>query len=505
MASIVITGLAANDPVPGTYVEVAFAQGDASGASADRSILLMGNMTTAGAATADTVIYGPDTAVPLQTEENAIALFGAGSELHRMFRRVTKVNQVTSVYAIAVTESGGTAASTTVVLATNASGSGTLTVYVGDESVDVGIVTGDTPTVIGDALVLAVNAMTHWPVTAANSSGTVTFTAKIKGPRGNWLRIMARITAGIGTTTTKTADTFFTSGATADVSTTALATISTKRFYRIVSAADDATQLGALLTQVNLMAAPTTGMRQRVFAGSITTLAATNTIATGLNGARAEIAWQKNGPVPPSELAANLAAIVALFEDSGQSPRCNFAGFGNDELTSNYWHIKASRDSSAWPTRADIKSALNNGVSPIGLNSNGTTFLVNRVTTRSLSGATADYRIRDPHKVTICDFFGDDIGAKTTLNFSGKKLASDPPKGARPPGPDVVTPGIWRGSIFGLIDLYDFNDLLQDVALIKSGTIVQREVSPTSRISARIPLRPIDCAFQFGVFVAQVA
>src|SRR4051794_6114172 len=116
---IVLAGIAANDPTPNpAYIEVNFAQGASGGDSSEYEILLMGNKTSAGSATVDTVIYGPDSLVSMQTEADVIALFGPGSELHRQWRRVNKINKTTTVRALAVTESAGTAASATVVLAT---------------------------------------------------------------------------------------------------------------------------------------------------------------------------------------------------------------------------------------------------------------------------------------------------------------------------------------------------------------------------------------------------
>lgn len=506
-ASIVLTGLATNDPVPGVYVETNFAQGPAAGSAADRPILCIANKTSAGSATAGTVIYGPDTTVPLQTEADMIALGGAGSEAHRMFRRIAAVNKDTAVYWVFVADPAGTAATGTFVIAGGAAtGGGSHRTYVGDEFADTTIASGDAIDTIGAAIVVSINAKTHWPVTAAYNAGTdtVTLTAKQTGPRGNWIRYMTSITSGITTTTSVNVDTFLSGGATADSNTTALATILPKRYYYIVSAAEDASQLGALVSQVNTQAAPTTGIRQRVFAGSVDTLANVTTVATGINAARAEIVWSEKSDWTPAELAANQAAICALFEAS-LNPRTNFASFGNDAITSNYWKVPRPRADSAHPTRASIKSALNNGISPIAVNPNGTTYLVNRITTRSLSGATADYRIRASHKVTICDFFADDLQAKATLQNAGKRIADDPPKGARIPGPQVVTPSAFRGQIFGLLNDYDSNDLLQNLAEIKEGTIVQRESSPTTRMTARIPLQPIDNLEQIAIAVDQVA
>ncbi len=503
-ASIVITGLPANDPVPGVYIDLLFAQGPAAGDSSPREILLVGNKLSTGAAIVDTTIYGPDTTVPLQTESDAISLFGTGSELHRMFRRVAKVNSDTTVRAIAVTESAGAQASATVVYATNATASGNTRVWVGDEFVDTAITTGDTPTVIAAAVAANINAQSHWPVTASASVGTVTITARQKGLRGNWIRYMAAITSGIGTTATASSDAFLSGGTTADSNTTALATILPKKYYYIVSAAEDATQFAALAGQVSTAAAPTSGLRQRCFCGSVDTLANATTIATTINNPRAEVVWSEKSPWTPAELAANAAAVYALYETS-PNPRTNFAGFGNDAATQPYWKVPASRTTTAHPSRTSIKSALNNGLTPIAVNPNGTTYLVNRITSRSLSGSITDYRIRDAHKVTICDFFADDLYVKLSLQNAGKRIADDPPKGARIPGPQVVTPTVVRGQVFRLLDDYDSNDLLQNLATIKAGTVVQRETNPSTRMGIAIPLQPIDNAYQFGVQISQVA
>jgi len=504
-ADIVLTGLAANDPVPGVYVEENFAQGPAAGDSSPREVLLMGNKTSSGSAVADTQVYGPDTQVPLQTEQDCINLFGAGSELHRMFRRFTTINRTTTLRAIAVTASAGAAATGVITIATAATGSGNLRIWIGDTVIDTAVLQGDSVTSVAASAVLNINAQTFLPVTAGAVAGVLTLTAKNAGPRGNLIRFQTAITSGIGMTATGSADAYMSGGATADSNATALGTILSTKYYRIVPAAVDSTQLLALCTQVGIQAQPVSGMVQRVIAGSVDTLANAITLATGLNNARAEISWSKFSPWTPAELAANMAAIVSLYEDvAGPNPRCNFAGFGNDATTQPFWVVPASRDTSASPTRTDVKSALNNGLSPIGVNPNRSTYLVNRITTRSLSGVVQDYRIRDSHKVTIVDFFSDDLKAKTQLQHSGKKIANDPPKGAHPPGPTVVTPTIYRGTIFGLIDQYDANDLLQDVVTIKANTIVKRGNANTTQMQARIPLDTIDCCFQFAIAVDQV-
>ena len=506
--AISLTGLSSDDPVPGSYLQVDFAQGEAAGSGSPIEVLLMGNMLSTGTASAGDTVYGPDTTVQLQTEQDAIDLFGTGSELHRMFRRFVKVNKDTTLRAIAISESAGTQATGTFRLVGSATAAGVVKLMVHDEQVEVAVAKDDLAATIGTSVADAVNTKTHWGVTAASTAtggwAYVTLTARQKGTRGNEIRFMPSITPSIGVTVPTAIDRPMADGATADSSTTALATINNSKYYYIVSAATDATQVGALASQVDTNAAPTVGIRQRWIAGSVDTISATNTIATGRNKARGDLVWSEKSPWTGAELATNHAAIVTLFETK-PNPRTNFAGFGNDAVTSQYWTVPRPRLDSAIPSRTNIKSALNNGVCPIGVNPNGSTYLVNRITTRSLNGSNADYRIRDSHKVTICDFFGDDLVAKVNLQFPGMRIGDDVPDGAPQPGPLVVTPRRMRNCVFGLIDVYAGNDLLQQVDIIKTATVVQRETNPRSRIGIRIPLRPVDNLLQTAVQVQQVA
>lgn len=506
-SDVMITGLSPSDPVPGVYPEIRFAQGPVAGNSSVYEAVILANKLSTGSGTVDTVVYGPDSPDPIQTEQQIIDKAGAGSEAHRMFRRFTKFNLTTPLRFVFVTESAGAKATYNIVFATTATGVGSVRIWVGDEFCDAPISTGDTVTVIGDAAADAINANTHWGVTAVNTAGSVAVTAKQKGPRGNQIRVMASIQSlgSIGTTVTPTTDTPLAGGTTADSNTTALATIASKRYYYIVSAAGDATQLGALATQVNTMAIPVNNKRQRVVAGAVGTLSASNTIATGLNNPRVEIVWSEKSPRTEAELAAGCAGIYALGEANTNNPRTSFVGYGNAADTATTWDVPAPRDASAHPTRASISSAILNGLSPIGVNANGTTYLVDRVTTRTLSGSTADYRIRDSHKVTICDYVGDEGAAKLTLQFGGKRIGDDPPQGGKMPGPEVVTPSMVRLALLGLIDKFDANDLLQDTQKIKDEMVVQRATSPRTRMDIIIPLRPIDNLKQIGFLINQVA
>jgi phage tail sheath gpL-like len=188
LASILLIGIGANFPNPGTFVQVNFAAGPTGGEPAPETLLILGNKTSSGSATPDTVVYGPDTSTAMQTEADVISLFGPGSQVHRAWKRANKINKQLPIYAVAVTESAGAQAFGQVLVTGTATSGGNVRYYYADDFVDVSVAVGDTASTIGDNLVTAINNHTEWGVTAVNTSGAVSVTAKNHGPEGNWLK-----------------------------------------------------------------------------------------------------------------------------------------------------------------------------------------------------------------------------------------------------------------------------------------------------------------------------
>lgn len=518
-APIAPVGLTSGEVLPGIYVEVNWAQGPAVGSGLRRGILVVANKTAAGIATPDTQIYGPDTAVPLQTEPQMIVLGGPGSEAHRMFRMMAKITgegNMPPVYWIFVTESAGAKATGTITIATTATGPGTLRIWVGDEYVDTGINTGDTPTVIATAAAANITAKTHWAATASNVAGVITLTAKNNGLRGNWLRYMSAILApaSIGTTTTATTDTFFTGGAASDSNTTALATIAGRWFYYNVSAAEDAAQVGAFASQIATKSLALNGLRERLVFASVDTPANAITVGVGVNNPLAEMVHSEKSPHTPAEIAAHNAMIYALEEADELGFRTNFIGYGNSANTQPKWKLQASRVPAAWPTPATQRSLLQNGISPVAVNGTGTTYLVDRFTTKSLNGAVPETRIREAHKVTVAHRFADAMEARVRAGGEGKVISDDPPDGA-PPIPGSYTPRMGKMAVYQTLNEFAAAAKVQSginpltgvdrLEEQKNGSRVERQVNPSSRMGFVVPLQTIDNFRQAAIIVDQVA
>ena len=587
LASIILVGISAGFPNPGTFVQVNFAAGPTGGAAVGQKVLIIGNKGSTGTATPDTVVYGPDTSTPAQTEADVIALTQAGSQIHRAWKRFNRVNKTTPCYFICAAESAGAQASGVILVAGTATSSGNIRFYYGDEFVDTAVSVGDTPTVIGANIATNINANINWAITATNTAGTVAIAAKNKGPEQNWIKIgvlagpvyapagvtvtdygvtwstllvtttgqfIAPATANgyyykvtTGGTAGASAPTFGTTiggttvdgtstytcwgtlstaaqiaqlggGATADNYTNALATILSQGYYDILVCDSDATNVGRVVAQVNTQANPITGIRQRVFAGSVDTLANALTVATGLNATRSEIAWAPATDITPLEAAATQCAIASLFEQSGNTGyryvgRLNFSLFPTQNPTYNdpaYWPLVASRNGpSAGPTTAQITSALNGGLTPYAILSDGSLQLVKRITTRSLSGATADYRCRDTHKVAIPDAWATAAATITQQQFGGKDLLDAPPPNANPqagnpPTVFATNATIWGNSLKDLTEKMGLAGLLQNVDATNTAAIVQREASPRNRMSASFDLVCADIADQFCIVANQV-
>jgi phage tail sheath gpL-like len=116
-------------------------------------------------------------------------LYGSDSILSAMLRGAREVNGIVRFDAIGLDDAGGgTDATGLFTITGTATEAGTLTFDVGSElnhSFDIAVSSGDTATVIGDALEAAITADANCPVDASNTTGAVTLTAVQAGTLGN--------------------------------------------------------------------------------------------------------------------------------------------------------------------------------------------------------------------------------------------------------------------------------------------------------------------------------
>ncbi|KAA8387041.1 phage tail protein [Acetobacter tropicalis] len=176
-SSISVPGYSSSNRVPGFYF--ALDGSKANTATTTRRVLLIGQQlgsstTTTGVAT----LSGG--------QSDAIAKYGAGSQLARMVTAYRQIDTSGEVWCLPLADpADGKAAAGTITLSGAATTSGTLPLYVEDQLVQVGVTSGDTASTVAANAATALAAVAALPVTAAASESTINVTAKNKGVTGN--------------------------------------------------------------------------------------------------------------------------------------------------------------------------------------------------------------------------------------------------------------------------------------------------------------------------------
>lgn len=203
--------------------------------------LIVGQKLSGGSATANVPVF-------CSSQDQARDLGGVGSMLERMVGAYRANDPFGELWVLPLADNGaGVAATGTVALTGPATAAGTINLYIAGQRVQIAVASGDTATEIGDAIEAAVNADANLPVTADNTTGTVTLTARHKGVVGNDIQISVNYRgalggeltpAGVGITITAMA-----SGATNPVLDTAISNLGDETFDYIIHPYTDTTSL----------------------------------------------------------------------------------------------------------------------------------------------------------------------------------------------------------------------------------------------------------------------
>jgi phage tail sheath gpL-like len=468
---------------PGSFFKVSLGVGERSASSGAKRVLCVGNKTSGAP-------HPAATPVQVFSAAEAVTLFGAGSELHLMVTAAINANKSVELWCVVVAEAG-TAATKTLTFSGTASADGTVDVWVKGKRATAAVPSGSTATATAAAVVAAINAQTSWPVTAANSTGTVTVTAKNTGPRGNSISI--RSLASVGGITHTAVTGYMASGATMDSPTAALDSCQTRRFHLIAAPYYTATELGVFKTFIGAQAAPLEGRRSRVIACISDSVANTVTLTDAINVGRVEILATRNADFTPAEAAAAMAATVASARNI--DPAANLDSVQVVGLPALY------AQSDSW-TASEENSLLNNGATPL-VCVNGEMRISRSVTSYHQDANNADdFSILDTHKVDVPDYVADDLQVNFGQAFNGFKLGVDNADG-EPPAPKVATPLSVRDWILSRLRKQDGN-ILVNVETLAPQLVVEADGSAAGRLNAYVPVDVIELFHQLAADVAQI-
>lgn len=522
--TITIPGLASSTKTPSVYLSVILGGPGTSAGAAPEKILLVGNAigsTISGLSPSFSVTAGSMQAAQptfCASASDAESLCGAGSELARMASAVFAQSPAANLWLCAVTESGGAAAAADLTVATTSTAAFTVRLRLCDEVIDVPVASGSTATTIAAAIADAINDANALPYTAQNAAGVVTITAKHPGSRGNSLIVDAYLVSSsspvetriTGSSTLSPGSTTFqwtsigggigaefnlTGLTTADNFTNALAAVASQKYSRIVVAANDATNIGRLVTHLDNLAAVTVGLRQQGIAATIDTLANATTLANGRNASRLQVAWHHASKVPGPEVAAVLSAarlagdgaVGGVLVGESSDPAANLDGVQLAVLL-------AQTSVADQPTATEVESALNNGLSCVVPSSArpGLTALSRSITSRSLYLGVPNYAVIDTSFVTTCDYVADDLQSSLAITYQGFKLGADSANGNPPLAPNVTTPSLVRSFILDKLAGYEVRAILRDVTANASLLAVQADPVVSGRLNCEIPCEPVS-------------
>ncbi len=140
----------------------------------------------------------PNVPIRVYSAEDVGGKTGYGFMLHRLARAMFRAGSV-ETWIIPQLEGGSDPDQATGTIDFTASVgvlAGTLALYIAGDRIPVNIADADTPTLIGDAVEAAVNALNYLSVTANNVAGIVTFTSKSGGTWGNFISIEFNLNYG---------------------------------------------------------------------------------------------------------------------------------------------------------------------------------------------------------------------------------------------------------------------------------------------------------------------
>lgn len=378
-------------------VTIALANADLEVSNLEQRVLLVGQKTAAGSATAGALVENlASTGAP----ENA--LFGEDSQLAAMVRAFKKVNPLVRLDAIPLDDAGGGVPRVVnfTVSGGPATGAGTIVVVAGSERnhrFEVAIASGDTDTDVADAIVAAVNADPKVPFTASNVAGAVTLTAVNDGTVANDLGVEVIPPTGIGTTVASVVET--TPGAT-DPTLTGVLDVATERYQGVVwpyaATAELASYLGPRFNPTNSILDGVGFLTlQDTHSNLLSTLGALNDQTLVIFADKQESETLYLGPAQneASYVKSSIFAAVRalrLTEDASISSvvtsSASLDQFGGPALASlPYFNtpladlplIAAGR---GW-TDLEIEQLLDAGGSVLGVNSGGTGALAGEVVT----------------------------------------------------------------------------------------------------------------------------
>lgn len=444
--------------------------------------LLIGQKLTAGSA----AFNAPQI---VASTSQAIALFGRGSMLARMYDTYRQSDPTGEVWCMAVADAGaGVAATGTITVTGPATAAGTIQLYIAGQKVSVAVANGDAATVIATSINTAINAALDLPVTSTVATNVVTLTCRWKGLTGNDITMLDtfRGVAGgeslpTGVALAYSGSGLLTAGTTNPTLTGApIIALGDDPYDFIVHPYTDSASLDALQTELGDSAGRWSWNRQ-VYGHGYSALRGTLSSLVTAGGLRNDphhtiAAIDNDCPAPSWEYAAAYGARNAVFI-AADPARPTQTG----ELTG----ILAARAGKrfVWSER---NSLLGFGIATSYVDSGGVVRIERAITTyQKNTFSQPDPSYFDSETLHTAAYILRYLKQAITSKYSRHKLANDGVRFGATPG--IVTPLVIRGELLAAYATLEDLGIVENIEAFNTYLIVERNTLNPNRLDVYLP------------------
>ena len=414
----------------------------------------------------------------ITSADQAASYYGAGSQLHRMFIKWFQNNTFTEVYGMAIDDAdAGVLATGTATVSGSATADGTVALMINGTLINAAVADLDDATAIGDSIAAAINADINLPVTAANVTGTVTFTSKNKGLNANDIDIQLNfndgevLPAGVSVTLVGMA-----SGATNPDVSEIIALLGDEWYNVIVMPWTDATNLIAVEIE---MANRFTAMRMIdgvVFVGKTGTLGELASFGNTRNSPHVSCMNCHKLLTTPEEFAAGTAgqlASAASVDPARPFQTLPINGIVAPKVVDRF-------------TIEERNSLLFDGISTYKVDSGGVVRIERAITMYQKNVQDApDIAYLDTNTMFTLMYLRWDFRTTIQTRYPRAKLADDGVRVAS--GQQIITPKIGKAEAISKFRAWELQGLVENIDQFKNDLQCYRSLGDPNRLEWVLP------------------
>jgi phage tail sheath gpL-like len=491
--TVAFNQIPANLRVPLFYAEVNAGPNAYQGPS---RLLVIGQRISAGTMAADTI---------KMLDDNPNTLGGAGSQLAEMLVYARNNHPYGEIWAGAIADPAGVAATHTITVAVGILGSqGTVVAYIGGERVECAVNVTDSNNTVATNLAAAINAgymkfgrpMTH-PVLASAATNVVTLTHRNVGAVANKFSVEKDLVGDEGLLQTHLTIAAGVTGTGTPALSGVLAACGDIAFDWICAPYADTTSLNTIKTFLDEVSGRWSPLKQ-LYGPYLTALFDSygNLNSAGLlrNDPNVSIMGVANSPSPPWRWAAALGGAVAKSKNLG-SEVTQVIEISRPLQTLPLVGIQAPKLKTDWFDLTTRNTLYQNGIAGFMCMPDSSVLMERIVTTYRVNAyLQPDITWLDVETRAQMVYFVRYMKQRITQKYGRHALANENPKAQQ----GLVTPKILKAECVHIYKELEDNGLVENSELFAQTLIVERSSDP-NRVNAYLP---VDVVNQFRIFAA---